>query len=155
MVNKFGNDFKNNIMWNKEYPFIPYVTNDAGFTIHEGDIVEFYDKCYKQNTVARVTKIYSKDFVWVRYNKKYNGLTSVMQSANFFKPYTHGGKLPPLDDFDNQSVWNWLEDILGMAYRRAYPTELSLENDWHFDEDKFDKKRLEEVELVKAKYYNK
>ena len=60
MINKYGNDFKNNIFWNKEYPFIPEVTNDAGFTIHEGDIVDFIDPDYKRLYAARVYKIYDK-----------------------------------------------------------------------------------------------
>ena len=63
-VNKYGNDFKNNIMWNQEYPFIPEVTNDDGLVIKENEIYEFYEKNLKKFYPVRVVKIYNKDYIW-------------------------------------------------------------------------------------------
>ena len=71
MINKYGNDIKNNIFWNKEYPFIPEVTNDAGFTIHEGDIVDYYCPYDKKIFAYRVYKIYNKDLIWCKGYRPY------------------------------------------------------------------------------------
>lgn len=152
MINKYGNDFKNNIFWNKEYPFIPEVTNDFGFTIHEGDIVDYH--CSHENiTLAyRVYKIYNKDLIWCMgsrsYLKKYNQTCS----ANELKPHTSDAKPPKLEDFDNQNVFNPLRIFLSQVYSRIYGEELSLENDWHFDDEKYEAKRLEEIAKLKGKY---
>lgn len=152
MVNKYGNDFKNNIMWNKEYPFIPEITNDAGFTIHEGDIVEFYDKYDKRFYAARVYKIYNKDFIWTRCDFPHVKQCNHIESANTFLPYTHNTTPPKLIDFDNQGISNELEGFLGLVYSRIYPEELNLPDDWHFDDEKYEAKRLEEVAHLKNKY---
>lgn len=150
-VNKYGNDFKNNIMWNKEYPFIPEVTNDYGFTIHEGDIVDYYDKYDKEYVALRVYKIYNKDLIWTKYINHERKLTNFTLSANEMIPYTSNSKIPPLEDFDNQGIWNHLEDFLSQVYSRLYSDELELPNDWHFDEEKYEAKRLEEVAKLKNK----
>ncbi len=156
-VNKYGNDFKNNIMWNKEYPFIPEVTNDYGFTIHEGDIVDYYCKYQKKYFAFYVAKIYNKDFVWCRYqryegNRKVDVLTEHVCTANELTPYISNVEIPRIEDLDNQGVWNHLEDFLGHVYSDLYGDELALPDDWHFDEDKFTAKRLEEVAKLKSKY---
>lgn len=152
MVNKYGNDFKNNIMWNKEYPFIPEVTNDAGFTIHEGDIVDHWDSYHKRYEAARVYKIYNKDYVWTKVITPERHLSNFVLSSNDLISYTSGTKIPPLEDFDNQGVWNHLEHFLGHVYSELYDDELSLPDDWHFDEEKYEAKRLEEVACLKNKY---
>lgn len=152
MINKYGNDFKNNIMWNKEYPFIPEVTNDAGFTIHEGDIVEFYDKYDKKYYAARVYKIYNKDYVWTRYFQPHVGICNLVRSSNYFEKYIHNVIPPKFEDFDNQGVSNELEGFLAHIYSNLYDKELSLPDDWHFDDVKYEAKRLEEVARLKNKY---
>lgn len=155
-VNKYGNDFKNNIMWNKEYPFIPEVTNDAGLTIHEGDILNYLS--YYLSTPkrlwysARVMKIYDKNIIWIRTREIPNKPrpTNIVIPANELFPHT-ADAVPPCmeEDFDNQGVFNALENFLGHAYGIKYPTELNLPNDWHFDNEKFNAKRLEEVAILK------
>ena len=150
-VNKYGNDFKNNIMWNKEYPFIPEVTNDYGFTIHEGDIVDYYSKYRKKFVALRVYKIYSKEYIWTKRILE-KTTSNFILSANEVLPYTSNAPIPKLEDFDNQGIFNALEDILGKIYADKYPIELSLPDDWHFDEEKFTAKRLEEVAAIKGKY---
>ncbi len=155
-VNKYGNDFKNNIMWNKEYPFIPEVTNDYGFTIHEGDIVDYYNKYRKKYFAYRVTKIYNKDYVWCRYqdyegHKKISVLTDHVISSNDLSPYISGVEKPKPDEFDNQP-FNDLNFFLTHVYSDLYGDELALPNDWHCDEEKFEAKRLEEVKKLKSKY---
>ena len=159
-VNKYGNDFKNNIMWNKEYPFIPEVTNDAGLTIHEGDILNYLD--YYLTTPkrlwysARVMKIYDKNIIWIRIRdmpNKPNPANIVIPAERLF-PHT-ADAVPPCmeEDFDNQDIYNALEFFLCKAYVRKYPTELNLPNDdWHFDSEKYEAKRLEEVAMLKKKY---
>ena len=59
-VNKYGNDFRNNIMWNKDYPWIPEVTNDNGITFHEGDDVIIPNSKYE---FVKIVKIFDKDYV--------------------------------------------------------------------------------------------
>ena len=149
MINKYGNDWKNNIWWNKEYPFIPKVTNDNGFTIHEDDIVEFYrvsDKYY----AARVCKIYDKNHIWIRYERStIKQQIDVVISANNLCKYQGTAKKPKIEDLENQGIWNHFESFLGHVYADIYPTELNLPNDWHFDEVKFDAKRMEEVNKIK------
>lgn len=152
MINKYGNDFKNNIFWNKEYPFIPEVTNDAGFTIHEGDIVDFIHTNYKRACAARVYKIYDKNHIWVRYTEIDHKIYNFVQPANIFMQHTSNAKPPKLEDFDNQGVHNPLETFLSSVYADIYDEELSLENDWHFDPVKYEAKRLEEVAKLKGKY---
>ena len=156
-VNKYGNDFKNNIMWNKEYPFIPEVTNDAGLTIHEGDILNYLG--YKPGTPkrlwysARVMKIYDKNIIWIRIRdmpNKPKPANTVIPAERLF-PHT-ADAVPPCmeEDFDNQDIYNALEFFLCKAYVRKYPTELNLPNDdWHFDSEKYEAKRLEEVAILK------
>ena len=151
-VNKYGNDFKNNIMWNKEYPFIPEVTNDYGFTIHEGDIVDYYDSYYSKDKAARVYKIYNKDYIWTRIINPEKNLSNYVVSSNKLFPYTSKTKIPPLEDINNQGIWNHLEHFLSYVYSDLYSDELSLPDDWHFDEEKYEAKRLEEVAKLKNKY---
>lgn len=152
MVNKYGNDFKNNIMWGKEYPFIPEVTNDSGFTIHEGDIVDYWDSYHKRHEAARVCKIYNKDYIWTQIINPEKHLSNFVLCGNELMPYTSNTKIPPLEDFNNQGVWNHLEAFLSHVYSEIYPEELNLPNDWHFDEEKYEKKRLEEVAHLNNKY---
>ena len=152
MLNKFGNDFKNNIMWNKEYPFIPEITNDAGFTIREGDIVDYYDQQDKKVYALRVYKIYNKDYVWTRCDYPHVKQCNQVTSANDFKPHTSNALPPKLIDFDSQGIFNELDHFLSKVYSRLYAKELSLPGDWHFDEEKFEKKRLEEVARLKNEY---
>lgn len=152
MINKYGNDFKNNIFWNKEYPFIPEVTNDAGFTIHEGDIVDFIHPNYKRACAARVYKIYDKNHIWVRHTEIDHKIYNFVQPANFFIPHTSNAKPPKLEDYDNQGIHNPLQTFLSSVYADIYDEELSLENDWHFDPVKYEAKRLEEVAKLKGKY---
>ena len=154
-VNKYGNDFKNNIMWNKEYPFIPEITNDDGFTIHEDDIVEFYDSYYKTFNAARVCKIYNKDLIWTRFINREHKMSTFVLPANELMPHIHPSCKPPkFEDFDTifDGFFNWLEHFLAQVYSTLYSKELSLPNDWHFDDDKFEAKRLEEVAKLKSKY---
>lgn len=153
-VNKYGNDFRNNIMWNMEYPFIPEITNDNGLTIHEGDILEYYDEYDKKYVAVRVYKIYSKDKIWTREILSKNQICSFDVTANRLLPHIHPECKPPrdeVDEFDNQGFHNWLETFLGSCYSQKYPTELNEPDDWHFDEDKFTAKRLEEVAKLKNK----
>lgn len=158
-VNKYGNDFRNNIMWNKEYPFIPEITNDAGLTIHEGDILEFYEDCYKRFVAVRVYKIYDENMIWVRFINIERGISSTDLKANKLLPHIHPECKPPkdeTDDFDNQGFSNELEWFLGSCYFYKYSKELSRsEDDWHADYDKFDAKRLEEVAKIKSQLKNK
>ena len=151
-INKYGNDFKNNIMWNKEYPFIPEITNDDGFTIHEGDICEYYNKYRNKFCAVRVYKIYNKDFIWTREISPENIIVSYDITANKLLPHVHSCKPPKFEDFGNDSDLNWLDLFLGSVYSHIYPEELNSANDWHFDEDKFNAKRLEEVAKLKNKY---
>lgn len=151
-INKYGNDFKNNIFWYKEYPFIPEVTNDFGFTVHEGDIVDFHDKYYKKIVALRVYKIYNKDLIWTKLINQERKISNFTLSANEMLPYTSKSKVPPLEDFDNQNIFNPLRIFLSQVYARIYPDELNLPNDWHFDEEKYEAKRLEEVAKLKNKY---
>ena len=154
MVNKLGNDFLNNIMWNKEYPFIPEITNDVGFTIHELDIIEMYDEQFKEFYAGIVYKIYNKDFVWIRYyHKRIRKNVDYVCSANELLPHTRSCTPPKLqvDEFNN-GCFNILEHFLGEMYTDLYYEELRAEDDWHFDEDKFDAKRQEEVNKIKSKY---
>ena len=154
MVNKLGNDFLNNIMWNKEYPFIPEITNDVGFTIHELDIVEIYGFQFKEYYAGIVYKIYDKDHIWVRFKHKWikHPIDDILPANEIF-PHTRNCKPPKIqiDEFNNGWA-NILIDILGQIYSDVYPTELNAENDWHFDKDKFDAKRQEEVNKIKSKY---
>lgn len=151
-VNKYGNDFKNNIIWNEEYPFIPQITNDNGFTIHEGDIVDYYCDYHKRYEAARVYKIYNKDYIWTREIDPENDLSNFILPANKLFPYTSGTKVPPLEDFDNQGIFNPLRHFLSHVYSELYSEELSLPDDWHFDDEKYQAKRLEEVARLKNKY---
>ena len=151
-VNKYGNDFKNNIMWNKEYPFIPEVTNDAGFTIHEGDIVDYYSSYYGKNKAARVYKIYNKDYIWTRVINPEKKLSNYVLSSNELFPYTSNTKIPPLEDFNNIGVFNSLRHFLSWVYSDLYSTELILPGERTFDEDLYQAKRQEEVDKIKNKY---
>ena len=65
-VNKLGNDAKNNIMWNKEYPFVPELTNDKGEVFHEHDPIFFKPGSWlsKPSDIivqGRIHKMYNKD----------------------------------------------------------------------------------------------
>ena len=151
MNNKYGNDFKNNIMWNEEYPFIPEITNDNGFTIHEGDIVDFYDDHDKKFYALRVYKIYSKDFIWTRMYTPEKILSNFIVSSNKVQPYTSNSKIPPLEDFDNQG-YNFLDQILSQIYYRIYKDELIPPGERLFDDDLFNAKRQQEVNNIKNKY---
>lgn len=152
MINKYGNDIKNNIFWNKEYPFIPEVTNDEGFTIHEGDIVDYYCPYEKKTFALRVYKIYNKDFIWCRGYHPYVKLYTHVGPANELKPHTSNAKPPIFEDYDNQGIHNPLQFFLSAVYSDLYGDELSLENDWHFDPVKYEAKRLEEVANLKGRY---
>ncbi len=155
MINKYGNDWKNNIWWNKEYPFIPEITNDKGFTIHENDIVEFYDEYNKKCYAARVCKIYDKNYIWVRFKSQTSkDLTNYIMPANFFYEYQGIVKIPKTEDLSNQGFVNYFTMFLVQVYSNKFPTELNLPNDWHFDPDKFEAKRIEEVDMLKAKHEN-
>lgn len=151
-VNKYGNDFKNNIMWNKEYPFIPEVTNDYGFTIHEGDIVDYYAIFYGKYKAARVYKIYNKDYVWTRIIDPENDLSDHITSANELFPYTSNTKIPPLEDYNNIGVYNSLRAFLSWIYSDLYSNELILPGEKTFNEDLYQAKRQEEVNRIKNKY---
>lgn len=151
-VNKYGNDFKNNIMWNKEYPFIPEVTNDAGFTIHEGDIVDYYCPYDKQYFALRVYKIYNKDLIWTKLINKERKLSNFTLSANEMMPYTSNSKIPPLEDFDNQNIFNPLRIFLSEVYSTLYSKDLILPGERTFDEELYQAKRQMEVENLKNKY---
>ena len=154
-VNKYGNDFRNNIMWNKEYPFIPEITNDFGLTIHEGDILEFYHKHRHKYYAVRVYKIYDKDIIYTRYINPEHKIAVFELTANELLPHIHSNCKPPrdqTDEFDNQGFYNELERFLSSCYAQKYPTELELPDDWHFDEEKYEAKRLEEVAKLKNKY---
>ena len=153
-VNKYGNDFRNNIMWNKEYPFIPKITNDFGLTIHENDIFEYYNDNRNKYIAIRIIKIYSKDLIWARFIFSKKNMCDIILNANEILPHIHSECIPPkceIDEFDNQGFTNWLEYFLGSCFSRKYPTELNLPNDWHFDKVKYEAKRLEEVEALKNK----
>ena len=153
-VNKYGNDFKNNIMWNKEYPFIPEITNDDGFTIHEDDIVEFYDPYDRKYYAARVCKIYDIRFIWTDFIDSEKHTCIRVLSANELFPHIHSCKPPRFENYDikDNGFCNWLDIFLGSIYSSIYPEELNLPNDWHFDHIKFEAKRLEEVAKLKSKY---
>lgn len=151
MINKYGNDFKNNIFWNKEYPFIPEVTNDAGFTIHEGDIVDYFHTAYKKTFAARVYKIYDSDHIWICFIDIDKTVVTSIIKANLLFSYTSMKKYPQLIDYDNENVHNVAYHILSMIYYDKYKDELCYENDWHFDPVKVDTKRLEEVAKIKYK----
>lgn len=154
-VNKYGNDFRNNIMWNKEYPFIPEITNDNGLTIHEGDILETYNEYSKKYEAVRVYKIYDKDIIWTRLFSPEHIIVSQEFKANEFLPHIHLKlKVPKceIDDFDNQGFSNELEWFLSSCYAQKFSTELSLPDDWHIDIEKCNAKRLEEVAKLKCKY---
>ncbi len=152
-VNKYGNDWKNNIMWNKEYPFIPEVTNDAGFTIHEGDVVDFlYDERKQIYKAARVYKIYSKDYIWVRFFYFRNKTSEYMTTSNEFFPHDPAN-IPPKDEsfeMENQGGVNYLHLFLASVY--SEDKSLRLPNDWHADPKKVTARRLREVEALKKKY---
>lgn len=157
MVNKYGNDFLNNIMWNKEYPFIPEVTNDNGFTIHEQDIVDFYcegpvDGDGIRLYVGRVYKIYDKDHIWIRHYYYKNRIINFNVKANELLPHTSNEPFPPseVDSFNNGRA-NELDFFLGSVYNDLYYDELKLEDDWHFDDEKYENKRLMEVAKLKEK----
>lgn len=162
MVNKYGNDFLNNIMWNKEYPFIPEVTNDNGFTIHEQDIVDFYSRGPVDGDgirlyAGRVYKIYDKDHIWIRYYAYKKHIFDFDVIANELLPHTSCEPFPPseVDSFNTPPKGmmnvNRLEIYLSSVYNDLYSDELSLENDWHFDENKYENKRLMEVAKLKEK----
>ena len=151
MINKYGNDFKNNIFWNKEYPFIPEVTNDAGFTIHEGDIVDYCHPTRKTIFASRVYKIYDSTHIWICFIDIDKRDTSSIVNASMLVPYTSKKRFPNLSDFDNKNTFNDMEHILSMIYYDKYKDELCYENDWHFDPVKVDAKRLEEVAKIKCK----
>ena len=155
MINKYGNDWKNNIWWNKEYPFIPEITNDNGFTIHEDDIVEFFDEYDNKCYAARVCKIYDKNHVWVRFQTRTSKeLTTIVMPANFFYEYQGIVKIPKTEDLANQGFANYFNIFLTGVYFDLYSKELSLPNDWHCDEEKFEAKRIEEVKILKTKRGN-
>lgn len=154
MNNKYGNDFKNNIMWNEEYPFIPEVTNDNGFTIHEGDIVDYYADYRKKFYALRVYKIYSKDFIWTRMYSPERKIVNYLVSSNKLQPYTSNSEIPPLEDFDNQG-FNCFCHILTQIYARLYDDELTPPGERLFDEDLFNAKRQQEVDNIKNKIKNK
>lgn len=161
MVNKYGNDFLNNIMWNKEYPFIPEVTNDNGFTIHEQDIVDFYcegpvDGDGIRLYAGRVYKIYDKDHIWIRfYSYKKNITNDYHIKANKLLPHTSNEPFPPseVDSFNTPPKGmmnvNHLDNYLASVYGDLYYDELKLEDDWHFDDDKYENKRIMEVAKLK------
>ncbi len=157
-VNKYGIDWENNIWWNKEYPFIPEATTDTGLTIHEGDIVDFeWESCrkIKYMLAARVYKIYDKDHMWVRYyDPDDKSMVTLKWKTTRFVAHDPKNK-PPKDEifeFVNQDFANHFEWFLSSVYGDLYPEELSLPDDWHFDDDKYEAKRLEEVERVKKMY---
>ena len=157
MVNKYGNDFLNNIMWNKEYPFIPEVTNDNGFTIHEQDIVDFYCENLIEGEgiklyAGRVYKIYDKDHIWLRFYSYRKHITNYHVKANILMPHNSNKPFPPneVDSFNNGRA-NELDFFLGSVYHNLYYDELKLEDDWHVDDDKYENKRLMEVARLKEK----
>lgn len=161
MVNKYGNDFLNNIMWNKEYPFIPEVTNDKGFTIHEQDIVDFYSSgpCIGDGIklyAGRVYKIYDKDHIWIRFYAYRKHIVDFDVIANELLPHNSNLPYPPneVDSFNNGRA-NELEFFLSSVYGDLYYDELKLEDDWHFDDDKYENKRLMEVAKLKEKLKDK
>lgn len=154
MVNKYGNDFLNNIMWNKEYPFIPEVTNDNGLTIHEQDIVDIYFDGYRGLKLysGRVYKIYDKDHIWIRFYSYRKHISNAHIKANELLPHNSNLPYPPneVDSFNNGRA-NELEFFLSSVYGDLYYDELKLEDDWHFDDDKYENKRLMEVAKLKEK----
>lgn len=157
MVNKYGNDFLNNIMWNKEYPFIPEVTNDNGFTIHEQDIVDFYSPSIIEGKgielyAGRVYKIYDKDHIWIRHYFYKKQIANFNVKANELLPHTSNKPFPPseVDSFNNGRA-NELDFFLSSVYNDLYSDELTLEDDWHFDDEKYENKRLMEVAKLKDK----
>lgn len=154
-INKYGNDFRNNIMWNKEYPFIPEITNDFGLTIHEDDILEYYNEYDKKYIAVRVYKIYSETMIWTRHFCPMHTIVDQYFTANELLAHTHLECKPPkcqIDEIDNQSFSNELSWFLTACYSRKFPTELNRPDDWHFDNEKYEAKRLEEVDKLKGKY---
>ena len=155
-VNKYGNDFKNNIMWNQEYPFIPEITNDDGFTIKEGDIVDFYYKSSKKFCALRVIKIYNKDYIWGQFIDIEKDICNITISSNNLLPYTSGSKVTPdqTEKINNSNILNYFRLFTNHIYSDLYEDELTLPNDWHFDPKKVVNKLNEEVARLKANKIN-
>ncbi len=155
MVNKYGNDFLNNIMNNKEYPFIPEITNIDGFTIHEQDIVDFYCGGPKPNDeiklyAGRVYKIYNKDHIWIRYYSHKKHIEDFDVMADVLLPHTSNLPYPPneVDSINNGQI-DELESFLTTVYRLLYYDELTFVGDWICLDKKYEKKRLLEVARIK------
>ena len=155
-VNKYGNDFKNNIMWNQEYPFIPEVTNDDGLVIKENEIYEFYETNLKKFYPVRVIKIYNKDYIWGHFYNYANRIGNLFASSNDLLPYLGGGKIAPdpCDEINNENIFNFFRLFTNLIYSKLYRDEISLPNDWHADSVKYNNKLNEEVARIKANKRN-
>ncbi len=150
-VNKYGNDFKNNIMWNQEYPFIPEVINDDGLVIKENEIYEYYERNLKIFYKVRIVKIYNKDYIWCQCYDFENSICDLYTKANNLLPYLGGGKITPdpCDKMNNEYILNEFRLFTSHIYTDLYENELTLPNDWHFDPKKVVKKLNEEVARLK------
>ena len=155
-VNKYGNDFKNNIMWNQEYPFIPEVTNDDGLVIKENEIYEYYERNLKIFYKVRIVKIYNKDYIWGQCYDFENSICDLYTKANNLLPYLGGGKITPdpCDKMNNEHILNEFRFFTNHIYADLYRDEISLPNDWHADPIKYNNKLNEEVALIKNNKIN-
>ncbi len=155
-VNKYGNDFKNNIMWNQEYPFIPEVTNDNGLVIKENEIYEFYETNLKKFYPIRIIKIYNKDYIWGDFYGPEKRVWGIYMSSNELLPYLGGGKIAPepCDKINNEHILNDFRLFTNHIYTDLYREELTIPNDWHFDTIKYNNKLNEEVARLKANKNN-
>ena len=89
--------------------------------------------------------------IWTRLINPENIISTHYITASELLPHTHSNlKVPKceIDEFDNQGFSNELDWFLSACYARKYPKELNLPNDWHFNDEKYEAKRLEEVEAL-------
>ena len=130
-VNEFGNDTKNNIMWNKEYPWVSELVNDKGEVFHENDPVflslgEGYDDPkYNNITQGRIHKMYSNDYVIVYIKKRDRKAPFSWYTCPLSDLQHHYEKnIVPLADFDGWDWYNVFQCFLNEIYLKIYGSDI-------------------------------
>ena len=146
-VNELGNDAKNNIMWNKEYPFVPELVNDKGEVFHENDPI-FYRPGYwlsKPSDIVvqgRITKMYNKDKIIIyaeRESKNYFSYGTVSLNEVW---HNNGPCKVPIEDLNGWDWYNIFSLFLTNVYCDLYGEDI-LD-----DPEKFHKIWKEDLERI-------
>jgi len=143
MINKYGNDAKNNIMHNIEYPFIPECTNKYGVVLHEGDHV-ILDVRHAHLSHIRfkgtIEKIYSNDYIYVygeseQIKKGKRVPISRLLSGDELELDPNCKDPVVLQDYDSFDVINRFQLMMNVIYGYKFGDLTDEEYDKQFAED--------------------